>query len=126
MNMSTRKFSRVNFRVDATITSEERQFHGEVKDLSMSGMYMLTSERLNLNDPVDVTIILTGASPEIKVKFSGEVIRVDELGIGFSFKKMCLDSYTHLKNIIAYNSDDAEKVLEEIHHSIDEKIAAEK
>ena len=102
------------------------QLHGKVENLSMSGMYMLTNERLNLNDPVDVTIILTGTSPEIKVKFSGEVIRVDELGIGFSFKKMGLDSYTHLKNIIAYNSDDAEKVLEEIHHSIDEKIAAEK
>jgi hypothetical protein len=39
---------------------------------------------------------------------------------------MDLDSYTHLKNIVAYNIDDAEKVIEEIHLSIDEKLAAEK
>lgn len=123
--MSTRKFSRVIFKVDATIKTKDRQFHGDVKDLSMSGMFMLTGEQLPLGDPVDITIILTGTSPEINVEFSGEVSRIDENGLGFTFKKMDLDSYTHLKNIIAYNIDDAEKVLEEIHLSIDEKLTAE-
>jgi len=123
--MSTRKFSRVNFKVDATIKTAERQFHGEVKDLSMSGMFMLTSERLQQGDPVDITIILTGTSPEIDVNFNGTVSRIDENGMGFTFKKMDLDSYTHLKNIVTYNIDDAEKVIEEIHLSIDEKLAAE-
>jgi hypothetical protein len=124
--MSTRKFSRVNFRVDATIKTAERQFYGEVKDLSMSGMFMLTGERLQLAEPVDITIILTGTSPEINVNFNGKVSRIDENGVGFTFQKMDLESYTHLKNIVAYNIDDAEKVLEEIHLSIDEKFAAEK
>ena len=124
--MGTRKFSRVTFKVDATIKTTDRQFHGDVKDLSMSGMFMLTNERLQLADPVDITIILTGTSPEIEVNFCGDVSRVDENGVGFSFKKMDLESYTHLKNIVAYNIDDAEKVLEEIHLSIDEKLAAEK
>jgi hypothetical protein len=124
--MSTRKFSRVNFTVDATIKAADRQFHGEVKDLSMSGMYMLTTERLQHGNSVDITIVLTGTSPEININFLGEVSRIDENGVGFNFKKMDLDSYTHLKNIIAYNIDDAEKVFEEIHLSIDEKLAAEK
>lgn len=123
--MSTRKFSRVNFTVDASIKTADRQFRGDVKDLSMSGMFMLTAERLQLGHPVDITIVLTGTSPEINVNFNGEVSRIDEHGMGFSFKKMDLDSYTHLKNIVAYNIDDAEKVNEEIHHSIDEKLAAD-
>jgi hypothetical protein len=122
--MGTRKFSRVDFRVDATIKTAERQFQGDVKDLSMNGMFMLTAERLQLGDPVDISIILTGTSPQIDVNFSGIVSRVDENGIGFTFKKMDLDSYTHLKNIVAYNIDDVEKVLEEIHHSMDEKRTA--
>ena len=124
--MSTRKFSRVNFTVDASIKTADRQFRGDVKDLSMSGMFMLTAERLQLGHPVEITIVLTGTSPEINVNFSGEVSRIDENGMGFSFRKMDLDSYTHLKNIVAYNIDDAEKVNEEIHHSIDEKLAADK
>ena len=122
--MGTRKFSRVDFRVDATIKTAERQFQGDVKDLSMNGMFMLTAERLQLGDPVDISIILTGTSPQIDVNFSGIVSRIDENGIGFTFKKMELDSYTHLKNIVAYNIDDVEKVLEEIHHSMDEKRTA--
>jgi hypothetical protein len=125
-DMSTRKFSRVTFKVNATIKTTERQFHGDIKDLSMNGMFMLTSERLQLGNPVEISIVLTGTDPEINVNFSGEVSRIDENGVGFNFKKMDLDSYTHLKNIVAYNIDDAEKVLEEIHLSIDEKLAAEK
>ena len=124
--MSTRKFSRVNFKVDATIKTAERQFHGDVKNLSMSGMFMVTNEQLQFGEPVDITIILTGTFPEIYVNFCGTVSRTDVNGIGFSFNKMDLDSYTHLKNIVTYNIDDAEKVLEEIHLSIDEKLAAEK
>jgi hypothetical protein len=31
----------------------------------------------------------------------------------------------HLKNIVAYNIDNAEKVMEEIGHSIDEKYISE-
>ena len=124
--MGTRKFSRVNFKVDATIIAAERQFRGDVKDLSMSGLFMLTDERLQMGSPVDISIILTGTSPEIDVNFSGEVSRIDENGLGITFRKMDLESYTHLKNIVAYNIDDAEKVTEEIHHSIDEKLAAER
>ena len=124
--MATRKFSRVLFRVVATITAGTRRFHGDVKDLSMSGMFLETAERLDIGSEVDISIVLTGTSPEIEVTFNGVVSRVDENGLAFNFRKMDLDSYTHLKNIVAYNLDDAEKVTEEIHLSIDEKLAADR
>ncbi len=123
--MSTRKFSRVNFRVDATIKAADRQFSGSVDNLSMSGMFMVTDKRLPLNEPVDITIAITGTEPQISVNFSGKVGRIIENGMAFIFEKIDLDSYTHLKNIIAYNIDDSEKVMEEIYHSIDEKRARE-
>lgn len=124
--MATRKFSRVLFRVVATITAGTRRFHGDVKDLSMSGMFLETAERLDIGSEVDISIVLTGTSPKIEVTFNGVVSRVDENGLAFNFRKMDLDSYTHLKNIVAYNLDDAEKVTEEIHLSIDEKLAADR
>jgi hypothetical protein len=124
--MSTRKFSRVRFRVDATIKTADRQFSGGVDNLSMSGMFMVTDERLPLEERVDITIGLTGTAPQISVNFSGTVSRIDENGMAFTFKKIDLDSYTHLKNIIAYNIDDSEKVMEEIYHSIDEKLSTDK
>jgi hypothetical protein len=122
--MSTRKFSRVHFQVDATVTASDRRFCGEVENLSMNGMFMVTGEQLQPGEPVNIAITLSGVSPEIQVRISGTVSRIVENGIGFTFEKTDLDSYTHLKNIVAYNTDDADKILEEIHHAIDEKTAA--
>jgi len=124
--MNTRKFSRVNFQVSATVRTATQQFFGEVDNLSMSGMFMVTGEHLLMGEPVTVSIFLSGITPEIRVNISGKVCRIADNGLGFSFEKTDLDSYKHLKNIVTYNIDDAEKVLEEIHHAIDEKISAEK
>ena len=124
--MSTRKFSRVHFNVEASIKTADRTFQGVVENLSMTGMFLVTSERLSIGEEVEITIVLTGSSPEITVSFNGKVSRIVENGMGFVFEKIELDSYMHLKNIVAYNIDDAEKVMEEICHSIDEKLAVEK
>lgn len=122
--MGTRKFSRVKFNVSAVIHCSGKQFRGEVGNLSMSGMFMETSEKLAIGDEVEIGIILSGTSPEICVNFNGRVCRIIEEGLGFSFEKIDLDSYTHLKNIIAYNIDDSEKVMEEIYDSLDQKFSA--
>ncbi len=121
--MNTRKFSRVQFNVGATIGIRDRSFQGAVENLSMAGMSLVTDERLAEDEPVAITIVLTGVIPEIAVHLKGIVTRKTENGVGLTFEKMDPDSYLHLKNIIAYNSDDAEKVMEEIAHSIDEKCA---
>ncbi len=124
--MTTRQFSRVPFHVGATVKIAGRRFQGDVENLSMHGMFLVTDERLPAGEMVEITIILSGISPEIAITINGRVSRLGDDGLGFSFEKIDLDSYTHLKNIISYNIDDAEKVMEEIVHSIDEKLAAEK
>lgn len=123
--MSMRKFSRVPFHVVATITAGSRSFQGAVENLSMNGMFMETVERLAEGEPVEIVISLAGTEPEIRVAFSGRAARLTEHGIAFCFEKVELDSYTHLKNIIAYNMADPEKVMEEIYSSIEEKISSQ-
>jgi hypothetical protein len=123
--MTTRQFSRVHFNVEATIRTADRELTGNVENLSMNGMFMFTDERLPVDEVVDITIVLTGVTPEIALTISGRVCRETEDGLGFTFDRIGPESYMHLKNIIAYNIDDAEKVMAEIRHSIDEKIAAE-
>jgi hypothetical protein len=121
--MSTRQFSRVCFRIAATIRASGRQFQGKVENLSMRGMFLLTEERLAMDEPAEIKIVLSGTSPELVIDLNGIVSRISDNGIGFFFDKIDLDSYMHLKNIIAYNIDDAEKVMDEIYNSIDEKMA---
>jgi hypothetical protein len=122
--MSMRKFSRVAFHVVATVTAGSRSFQGAVSDLSMNGLFLETSERLPEGDAVEIMIALAGTEPELRVAFSGRVARLTETGIGFHFEKVDLDSYTHLKNIIAYNMADPDKVLEEIYSNIEENISS--
>lgn len=124
--MNTRKFSRVSFRVNATIRTAGRQFQGEVENLSMNGMLLVTGEQLAMGEPVEITILLTGSDPEISVNLSGKACRQTENGLGFTFERIELDSYTHLRNIVSYNMKDSEKVMEEIYHAIDEKLATQK
>ena len=71
--MSTRKFSRVRFNVDATIKIADRQFQGAVENLSMTGMFLVTNEKLAEGETVEITIVLTGTLPEIAVNFNGVV-----------------------------------------------------
>jgi hypothetical protein len=119
-------FSRVKFRIAATVTAAGSSISSEVEDLSMNGMFMVTAEQLQLGEPVDITIILSETSPDIHICISGKVSRIAENGIGFTFERLDIDSYTHLKNILSYNIDDADRIIDEIHHAITEKIAAEK
>ncbi len=121
-----RKFSRVSFQVLATVTSGGRSFQGKVGNLSMNGVFLETTERLPMDEQVDINISLEGTEPEISVSFAGRVSRIQETGLGFHFEKIDLDSYTHLKNIIAYNIADPDKVMEEIFSDIEEKLASEK
>lgn len=122
--MSTRKFSRVAFHVSATVTVGGRSFQGKVSNLSMNGLFLETSERLSEGEAVDLTITLEGTEPVVSVNFQGRVCRITDDGIGFHFEKIDLDSYTHLRNIIAYNIADAEKVMDEIFTNIEEKISS--
>jgi Tfp pilus assembly protein PilZ len=124
--VSPRKFSRVNFRIAATIKAGGSSFSSDVDNLSMNGMFVVTAEQLQLGEAVDITIILSESSPEIHISVSGTVSRIADNGIGFTFERLDIDSYTHLKNILSYNIDDADRIIDEIHHAITEKIAAEK
>lgn len=122
--MSIRKFSRVPFRVVATVTAGAVSFQGAVSNLSMNGLFVETAERLPEGTEADISIALAGSDPELQVAFSGRVARLTEAGVAFHFEKMDPNSYTHLKNIIAYNMADPDKVMEEIYSNIEEKISS--
>ena len=122
--MSTRKFSRVPFQIIATATAGGRSFQGKVSNLSMNGLFLETTERLVDGEEAELMITLEGTEPEIEVSFSGRVCRIIDTGIGFHFEKIDLDSYTHLRNIIAYNMADTEKVMDEIFTDIEEKVSS--
>jgi hypothetical protein len=119
--MDKRKNRRVLFEVAATVLSGPIGISGLVDNLSMKGMFLNTEERLPGDFPLEVSVTLHCSSSVFSIKFKGRALRQTETGIAIEFQEMDLDSFIHLRNIVANNSDDPDSVYEEYYKSIASK-----
>ena len=119
--MEKRNFSRITFNVGTVIKWQDKTYKGEVENLSLQGMLAGITDPIPVGDEVDITIYLTGASPQIPVNLQGEVIRSSEEGLALKFDKMNTDSFIHLRNIMAHNTGDSSKVMDELFNFIKHK-----
>jgi hypothetical protein len=108
-----RNFSRVDFKVSALLQSEGVAIKGEVKDVSLHGLYLETDQQLPIGSPVEITIYLSAATDPIVIVVSGTVARIMSGGLGCSFDKMDVDSFAHLRSVISYQGGDESKVMAE-------------
>ena len=108
-----RKFSRVPFVVKAQIDWQGKVLAGEVSNLSLRGMLVHVPETIPVGEKLASTLQLTGDSSDLKVTIVAKVVRTDAKGIGLEFEQMDLDSFIHLRNIVAYNSGNADLIDQE-------------
>lgn len=90
--MTTRKFDRFSFKADALVTYKDRTFTGEVADLSLKGLFVHTSEVVELDEVVKVSIHFRGADEKFSFTIPAKVVRRSEDGIGLSFQRIDIDS----------------------------------
>lgn len=117
--VNNRNFSRVNFTIDAQVTQADKTINGEVRNISLQGLYIETAGKLTADLPVDVSIQLSGTTPEVAIKATGTVARIDENGIGIKFSKIDVDSFAHLRNVVSYQCGDGDKVIGEFFKYLD-------
>ncbi len=107
-NNEKRRHERVGFStpIRAVLSAGGRQIEvaGDSKDLSLKGVFIVTDEKLAKGTECAVKIFLTGGVDEIELAMEAEVIRAEDNGMALIFKSMDVDSFTHLKNIVKYNS----------------------
>jgi hypothetical protein len=108
-----RKFSRIDFKIVATIKHGPKRFIGGISDLSLGGVFLATDQQLPVGEVADILIALDD-QPENSLAMTGTVARVTEEGIAFNFDKIEFDSYIHLKNLVALNSGDEGKIQDEL------------
>ena len=119
--MEKRELIRVPFQIDTTILFENRTFTGKIENLSLKGMFILTDGQFKLQDIIQITLHLAGESSDLEISVTGVIVRKNEKGIGVQFEKVDLDSFIHLRNIVAYNSGDEDKVMDEFCNFINHK-----
>ena len=102
-----RKHTRVEFTTRIMLSSENVEIDavGSSRDLSMKGIFITTDKRLSLGTPCHVKIVLSGGIEDLELNMEASVARVEPQGLGLAFGSIDLDSFTHLKNIVMYNSD---------------------
>ncbi len=106
-----RKYPRVGFKTQIRLSIEgdgkEIHLEGDSKDLSLKGVFVRTTkDTLEVGTQCDICVYLTGGIDEIKLPMKGCVVRSNDAGMGIVFDSMDVDTYSHLKNIVYYNSVD--------------------
>lgn len=107
-----RKGIRVDFATDVSVTVEgvETHYKGNSRDLSLRGVYIKTDRVPAENTVCQVAISLQGLEEDVLLSMEGRVVRTGSDGYAIYFDSVDLDTYTHLKNIVRYNSPDSDGV----------------
>jgi hypothetical protein len=116
--MEKRKYRRVVFHAVASLQGAQTNCSGTVDNLSMKGMFILTKEHVECGIPLEICVVLSGASSVLSIKATGIALRQTDKGVAIKFQEMDIDSFIYLRNVVAMNSDDADACYEEYCHAI--------
>jgi hypothetical protein len=114
MYKETRARSRSHYVAQMSLITPEKTIDGVMAcNISLKGIYVKTNETLSQNTECEIKLELPGSKPTIVLRISGEILRVEEGGIGILFKQMDLETFEHLKQIVLTNSSEPDKFLKE-------------
>lgn len=116
-----RQSSRVPFKATISLRfADERHYHRcQTADLSLTGVSVPGVYGHQVGEKCDIELFLSGGSSDLRLEMQGEVIRAGDDGLALHFTAIDLDSFFHLKNIIAYNLGDPDQVEAEFSRSVD-------
>jgi hypothetical protein len=109
-----REFTRVHVQLSVKVsTNQGTVVSDRTLDVSMKGLFIHADKQFPVGTPCDIVLIL-GTEPPLEVQVRGKVQRCIPDGMGLEITEIPLDSYSHLQNIVMYNSQDSHQVEKEI------------
>ena len=119
--MEKRNFDRIPFQTKAIVRSRDATVIGIVENLGMDGIFLKTPEKLNLNRIVKIELLFTGTSSQLSILLDGKIMRHENIGMAIQFKNVDLDAFFHLKNLIAYNTNQVGNLQDEFQRFVKTK-----
>ncbi|MBW2733274.1 MAG: PilZ domain-containing protein [Deltaproteobacteria bacterium] len=110
-----RRFTRVELKSRVQVRAESTTYEGTMHDLSLSGVLVVAPGKPELGTKVNIELMLAGPKTELAIELRGKVIRHTDTGFGLTYdlESFELDSFLHLRNVIAYIQDDPQQIAEE-------------
>ncbi len=103
--------SRSKFNCAVSIETDKLSFKSvRSRDISLNGIFVETNEKLPVGHECTLTIILDNS---INIDIQGKVTRAASDGLGITFISMNIESFGHLKQIVLFNSENPEEILEQ-------------
>lgn len=110
--MDRRHFSRLNLNFQVEIQFQDKIYSGKILDLSLKGVLLeLQDFPAQIDDNCVITIYL---SEDVVMTFKSLLVHHEEDNFGFKFISADLDSMTHLRLCLQFNSDEPEKIEDEL------------
>ncbi len=114
--LNKREFTRVPIKMEAEVSSDDTGLtSGEIKDLSMNGIYLVCDEDLAAGTECQVVLFFGEGQGRLRIEVSGKVVRTDDGGVGVEFSEIVgLESFDHLRNIVLHNAQETDEVEKEL------------
>lgn len=114
--MEKREFSRAPVSVEIEVTADEFGLSAQsVRDVSLGGVSLgPCEEHTPLGVLCQVRLFVGGRASGVCIEATGEVVRVDNTGVGISFTEINgTESYHHLRQLVLLNSEDPDRAGQE-------------
>lgn len=110
-----RRFTRIPFKVFTQLKTKDAVYStNQISNLSVGGCLLPITSDLIPGTSCSILIRLEGTADETIIRIKGEILRTYTHSVAVKFVLIDMDSLFHLQNIIRYNSEDPEKVEDEI------------
>jgi hypothetical protein len=106
-----RKRTRVPVAFDVNILFRKDKIEVKTFNLSLTGISCTGDPRFCPNELCEVVLTL---NEDIKLVIEGKILRVDKKEAIVAFLSMDEDTFFHLKRIMEYNAQDADKIDQEL------------
>lgn len=109
-----RQFTRVNFTAEIEIIFDNISLQCKLIDISLKGVLVQFTKKVffSLDDECEINISLNDS--DIVMSFYARVAHIHEDFVGYKFQSTDIDSLTHLRNLLSYNTGNAEIITNEL------------
>jgi hypothetical protein len=111
MERDHRRRTRVPIQLAVHVRVKDEDIAVTSKNISLKGLLCSFDPRLPLGDRCQVTLRLV---PRIELVIQGVVVRTNPPETAIDFVAMDEDSFTHLKKIVEFNTEDPDRIAEEL------------
>ena len=114
MTHERRRFTRINFNTEVTISTTAGKWQGQLVDISLHGALVELPDDWSGKQGDHAMLDVLLGNGEIDIRMETTVAHVHDHQIGLQTMNMDLDSITHLRRLMEINSGDPDLINREL------------